>query len=317
MGQQISRRSFLKGGLATAAGLAAAGIPGAAAAAKPDEGKQLATLLDIRKCIGCEACVEACSEVNFRKYPDPQKPFPKMYPNRVRVEDWSEKKDVNDRLTPYNWLFIQHADVEIDGEETELTIPRRCMHCVNPPCVKLCPWGAAEQLENGISRIDSDICLGGSKCRKVCPWHIPQRQTGTGLYLDLMPSMAGNGVMYKCDRCYDRLADGESPACIEACPEDVQTIGPRDEIIMKAHALAAEINGYIYGENENGGTNTIYVSPVPFEELNKAIEKGKGKPHLKPVEDTMARANNLAAAMVVAPIAGIAAAVGKFYKRTK
>jgi hypothetical protein len=45
--------------------------------------------------------------------------------------------------------------------------------------------------------------------------------------------------------------------------------------------------------------------------------KGKGKPHLKPVEDTMAQANNLAAAMIVAPIAGIAAAVGKFYKRTK
>jgi len=111
MAEQISRRSFLKGGLATAAGLAATGIQGAAAA-KPDEGKQLATLLDIRKCIGCEACVEACSEVNFEKYPDPQKPFPKMYPNRVPVEDWSEKKDVNDRLTPYNWLFIQHAEVE-------------------------------------------------------------------------------------------------------------------------------------------------------------------------------------------------------------
>jgi formate dehydrogenase iron-sulfur subunit len=317
MGQEISRRLFLKGGLATAAGLAAASIPDATAAAKPDEGKQLATLLDIRKCIGCEACVEACSEANFEKYPDPQKPFPQMYPNRVPVEDWSEKKGVNDRLTPFNWLFIQHADVEIDGEATELTIPRRCMHCVNPPCVKLCPWGAAKQLGNGISRIDSDICLGGSKCRKVCPWHIPQRQTGTGLYLDLMPSMAGNGVMYKCDRCYNRIADGELPACIEACPEDVQTIGPRDEILKKAHALADEINGYIYGEKENGGTNTIYVSPVPFEELNKAIETGKGKPHLKPVEDTMARANNLAAAMLVAPIAGIAAAVGKFYKQTK
>ncbi len=317
MGQQISRRFFLKGGLAAAAGLAASSIPGAAAAAKPDEKKQLATLLDIRKCIGCEACVEACSEVNAEKYPNPQKPFPKMYPNRVPVEDWSEKQDVNDRLTPYNWLFIQHADVEINGEETELTIPRRCMHCVNPPCVKLCPWGAAEQLENGISRIDSDICLGGSKCRKVCPWNIPQRQTGTGLYLNLMPSMAGNGVMYKCDRCYNRLADGELPACIEACPEGVQTIGPREEIIKKAHALAGEINGYIYGENENGGTNTIYVSPVPFEELNKAIEKGKGKPHLKPVKSTMAQANNLAAAMFVAPIAGIAAAVGKYYKRTR
>jgi Fe-S-cluster-containing dehydrogenase component len=317
MSKQISRRAFLKGGLASAAGLAATSVSGAAAAVKADESSQLATLLDIRKCIGCEACVEACAEVNSEKYPDPQKPFPKMYPNRVPVEDWSDKKDVNDRLTPYNWLFIQHAEVEINGEVSELTIPRRCMHCVNPPCVKLCPWGAAQQLENGISRIDSDICLGGSKCRKVCPWHIPQRQTGTGLYLDLMPSVAGNGVMYKCDRCYNRVAEGELPACIEACPEEVQTIGPRKEIIRKAHALAEEIKGYIYGENENGGTNTIYVSPVPFEELNNAVEKGKGKPGLKPVENTMARANNLAFAMLVAPIAGMAAAVGKFYKQTK
>ncbi len=317
MGQSISRRSFLKGGIAAAAGIAASSITASNALATPNEGKQLATLIDISKCVGCEACVEACSEFNAGKYPDPRKPFPKMYPNRVPVEDWSEKREVNDRLTPYNWLFIQHAEVEINGEETELTIPRRCMHCANPPCVKLCPWGAAQQLENGISRIDSDICLGGSKCRQVCPWSIPQRQTGTGLYLDILPSMAGNGVMYKCDRCYDRVAQGESPACIEACPEDVQIIGPREEIKKQAHALAKENNGYIYGENENGGTNTIYVSPVPFEKLNEAIEKGTGKPHLKPVKDTMARANNLATAMLVAPFAGIAAAVGKYYKFSK
>ena len=123
--------------------------------------------------------------------------------------------------------------------------------------------------------------------------------------------------MYKCDRCYNRIAQGELPACIEVCPEDVQTIGPRDEIIKQAHKLAKEIGGYIYGEKENGGTNTIYVSPVPFEEINKAIEKGKGKPHLKPVKDAMADANNLAAAMIIAPIAGVVAAAGKFYKMSK
>jgi Fe-S-cluster-containing dehydrogenase component len=132
-----------------------------------------------------------------------------------------------------------------------------------------------------------------------------------------MPSFAGNGVMYKCDRCYDQVAEGQLPACIEACPEGVQTIGPRDEIIKKARALAKEINGHIYGEKENGGTNTIYVSPVPFEELNKAIEKGKGKPHLNAVKDTMAQANNLTTAMALAPVAGIAAAVGKFLKLAK
>ena len=315
MTRKVSRRSFLKGTAVAACSLAATTIPASSSSA--EEKQQLATLLDIRKCIGCEACVEACREVNEKKHPDPKKPFPKMVPARVPVMDWSDKQDVTNRLTPYNCLYIQWATIKIKGEDAEIAIPRRCMHCVNPPCVKLCPWGAASRLENGISRIDSELCMGGSKCKAVCPWHIPERQTGVGLYLDILPSFAGNGVMFKCDRCYNRIAEGELPACIDACPEDVQTIGPRNEIIKKAHKLAKEINGYIYGEKENGGTNTIYVSPVSFEELNKAIEKGKGKPHLKPVKDTMADANKLAAAMIIAPFAGIAAATGKFYKMTK
>ena len=315
MPTDISRRAFLKGSVAAACSLATTSVPAAVSA--PDAGGQLATLLDISKCIGCEECVLACHESNNAKYPRPQKPFPKMVPSRVPVQDWSDRQDETERLTPYNWLYIQRAEVVVDGEEQEIMIPRRCMHCVNPPCVKLCPWGAAKQFDNGISRIDSDICLGGSKCKKVCPWSIPERQTGVGLYLDILPSMAGNGVMFKCDRCYEKVATGQLPACIEACPEGVQQIGPREQIIEKAHALAKEMDGYIYGETENGGTNTIYVSPVPFDELDKAVEKGKGKPHLKPVADKMAQANSMVAAMAIAPIAGIAAAVGKIYKMTK
>lgn len=110
-------------------------------------GQELATLIDIRKCVGCEACVEACREVNDFKYPEPEKTFPKMYPNRFKVADWSDEggREVRDRLTPYNWLNIQWATVEVDGEETELSFPRRCMHCQNPPCADLCPWGGRPQ----------------------------------------------------------------------------------------------------------------------------------------------------------------------------
>lgn len=311
MAIELSRRSFLKGSLAAAGAVAATGATASAVKGINGGRHQLATLIDINKCIGCGACVDACRDANFEKYPEAKKPFPKMYPDRVPIEDWSDDQYASDRLTPYNWLFIQEAVVEVDGEERFLTVPRRCMHCVNPPCVKLCPWGAAQQYKNGISRIDKDICLGGSKCRKVCPWQIPQRQTGAGLYLELLPAFAGNGIMTKCDRCHDRVAEGGLPACIEACPEGAQIIGPRDEIVRKAHQLAGETGGYIYGETENGGTNTLYVSPVPFEDLNKAIDKGKGRPHLEPAENTMAKANNFVLGMAIAPIAGIAAAWGK------
>jgi len=312
----LSRRSFLKASLATAGAAAASSlsVPPAVRAASP---KELATLLDIRKCIGCEACVDACREVNEAKFPELKEPMPTMYPtSRVKAADWSSpnKRAVQNRLTPYNWLYIQSAEGTYNGEAYSLTMPRRCMHCQNPPCANLCPWGSAFKQDNGIVRIDPDMCLGGSKCKSVCPWHIPERQSGVGVYMDILPQYAGNGVMYKCDRCYNRIAQGELPACVEICPEKVQKIGPRDEILKEAHAIAKEINGFIYGEKENGGTNTIYVSPVPFEELNKVIDKGPGRPHLKPVQDSMAQVNNLVPALAIAPLAGILGALGRFYK---
>jgi hypothetical protein len=54
---------------------------------------------------------------------------------------------------------------------------------------------------------------------------------------------------------------------------------------------------------------------VPFDQLT--YDTGKGKPHLNPVKDTMADGSNLALALVIAPVAGAAAALGKFYKHIK
>ena len=316
-----SRRKFLKG-IAIAGVMTATPSLSRAAGEEsaPKEGREeLATLLDLSKCIGCGACVQACRETNAGHFPrDVRKPLPVMYPtSRTKPEDWSDKQDVDDRLTPYNWLFIQSAGVDYKGEHYDINIPRRCMHCRNPPCADLCPWGAAYRQKNGIVRINHDICLGGAKCRKVCPWHIPQRQSGVGLYLDLLPQYAGNGVMYKCTRCHERVAEGLTPACIEACPMDVQKIGPRGAILEEARALATEMGGFIYGEHENGGTNTFYVSPVPFGLLNKNIEKGPGRPHLHKVEDHMAKAENLTWAVAMGPLAGIGAGLLTVVKAMK
>ncbi len=319
----MNRRAFLcalgAAGAAAAAPVQAAGVLAREAHAATPGNEPLATLFDLSKCVGCGACVEACREAHQGRYPEPRKPFPKMRPSRVKVEDFSQARDVNDRLTPYNYLFIQSVTVEKDGQSLDLNIPRRCMHCLHPPCVELCPWGSAMKYPDGAVAIDDSICLGGAKCRKVCPWHIPQRQTGVGLYLDLAPSYAGNGVMYKCDRCHERVSAGELPACVGACPNEVQTIGPRSQILQQARELAARTGGFLYGAEENGGTNTIYVSPVPFDSIDKAIEKGPGKPGMGKVADAMADEANLASAVFLAPVAGVAAGilklVGAFKKK--
>jgi formate dehydrogenase iron-sulfur subunit len=219
---------------------------------------------------------------------------------------------VEDRLTPYNWLFIQEAAGEYNGQDFEINIPRRCMHCRNAPCSNLCPFGAAFTQGNGIVRIHPEVCMGGAKCKAVCPWHIPERQSGVGLHLDLLPQYAGNGVMYKCDRCYQRLEEGELPACIEVCPEDVQQIGPRQEIVEKAHQLAGEINGFIYGEDgKRGHQYHLCVAGA----LRCARPGNRQKTGIAPPGTgtrCMASANRMALALAIAPVAGVAGAVARF-----
>jgi hypothetical protein len=68
----------------------------------------------------------------------------------------------------------------------------------------------------------------------------------------------------------------------------------------------------LYGLEENGGTQTIYFSPVPFDVLNRAVEKGPGRPHMAVVENSMAKANNWAKALAIAPIAGTIGALTRF-----
>jgi formate dehydrogenase iron-sulfur subunit len=355
MNKPISRRSFLKSGAATAAGLAASGLvlPQAALA---ETGEELCTVLDLEKCIGCEACVEACRETWQPTIPDPVKPIPEPFPSRVPIQDWSGKKDVQDRLTPYNFLYVEHLDLVHKGEEKEFHIPRRCMHCVNPPCTNLCPFGAGRVEKNGVVYIDPDVCLGGAKCNKACPWSVPQRQSGVGIYLDILPQFAGNGVMFKCHRCLPLVKEGKQPRCVEVCPQKVQSIGPRRSQIKKAMALAKEKavadgknqdawKDYVYGLEENGGTNTIYVAPMPFSEIANAINadhasrKGPGKGgakgagqgsgaasggkkmgrgarglmHMNPVKNSMESAENLTTALVLAPIAGLAAGFTRLF----
>jgi len=301
----LSRRSFLKIG-AGAATLAGVGLPGVSEAAS--EGK-LATLIDLSLCDGCvdrtvPACVSSCKAINKDKVPPVVENIPEPWPRKT-IEDWSKKKEVFNRLTPYNYIYVHKA--EIDGKS--VFVPRRCMHCDSPACATICPFSANHKEKNGAVVIDADKCFGGAKCRDVCPWEIPQRQSGVGVYLHVLPDFMGNGVMYKCDLCNERLKEGKLPGCVEACPRKALLIGPRREIEKEAAERARAMNGYIYGKTENGGTSTFYVSPVSFEKINATMEKKPGRPDMKPdVKRRMASTDPLGKAVLAAPVLGVAAA---------
>lgn len=313
----FSRRSLLAG---FAAASAAATLPTREAEASEGPSKNM-TLIDLSKCDGCPhretpACVTACRVENAHKFPKPDPSEIRDYWPQDKHEDWSKKRHLTDRLTPFNWLYVQKLEVDHEGRKVKMNVPRRCMHCDNPPCVKVCPFGVAKKDKDGPVHIDPKGCFGGAKCRTVCPWNVPQRQAGVGVYTYLDPMPVGGGVMYKCDMCRDRVAAGGQPACVEACPRGAMTFGPRDEIIARAKTLARRMKGHLYGLDENGGTATVYVSPVPFEKLDEAVvaRTGGDKKKLAKTQrlhrpgSLLKKYDALGAGVLAAPVAGAALA---------
>jgi len=317
---KLSRRSFLQIS-AGAALLTGVHLP---KTARAESGGSLSTLIDLSLCDGCAdrkipACVQACRNINRDKIPPVVDNIPEPWPRKT-IEDWSKKRDVFHRLTPYNYIYVHRADVVVNGHSRTVFVPRRCMHCDNPACATICPFSANHKNTNGAVVINPNQCFGGAKCRDVCPWEIPQRQSGVGIYLHVLPGLMGNGVMYKCDLCNDRLVQGKQPGCIEACPRGAMLIGPKKEMEAEAQARAGKINGHIYGQKENGGTATLYVSPVPFEQLNQTMVRKPGQPDMKPgVPRRMAATAPLGKAVLASPVVGLAlaGAAGWYSRRRK
>ncbi len=306
---KFDRRTFLAGALAAASVAALPKKEAQAATGQP----ALSTLIDLTRCNGCEGeamprCVEACRTKNKSRFPEPNPAMLKNYWPKDNHEDWSEKRDNIYRLTPYNWLFVDEIYLEVEGKEERVNIPRRCMHCDNPPCVSLCPFGTAKKDADGPVRIEPELCFGGAKCRAVCPWQVPQRQAGVGPYTMIDPLPVGAGVMYKCDLCRDLLDQGKAPKCIAACPKEALTIGPKEEIHTLADQLQEKYQGYIYGRDEHGGTATIYVSKIPFALLDAAITEDVDPKQVmrfhQPVNEGD-KQHRKASVALLAPIAGV------------
>ena len=157
-------------------------------------------LIDSAKCMACDACTVACQAQN--------------------------ELDDHER-----WIRL---DIQEEGRfpavtQTFLTI--QCMHCDNPPCVRVCPTGASYKLKEGFVLIEEDLCIGCKYCVVACPYQARVFNERTG-------------VTGKCIFCRPRVLKGVQPACVIACPTGARAFGdladPDSDIsklIMRKKAL--------------------------------------------------------------------------------
>jgi formate dehydrogenase iron-sulfur subunit len=193
-------------------------------------------LVDVTRCTGCERCVSACVEANG-------------------LDPLAAQRD---RATTADGLSANRLVSLVQIEDRFAR--KSCMHCLEPACVAACLVGGITKSPEGPVVYDPDKCIGCRYCMLACPFHVPRYEWG-----DTTPFMA------KCAFCFERLADGGIPACVEACPEEALAFGPRDRLLEEAHRrIDARPGRYlprVWGEDELGGTSVLYIADVELTPL--------------------------------------------------
>ncbi|MBI5253933.1 MAG: 4Fe-4S dicluster domain-containing protein [Euryarchaeota archaeon] len=222
-----------------------------------------AMLVDTTKCTGCRGCQVACKRWN------------ELSPEKTTLSgEWTNPPD----LTGQTWTVVFFKEMSKGGEMQWKFTKWQCMHCEEPPCASVCPSLAISKTPEGPVVIDTTRCIGCKYCVEACPFDAVRFDSrGTqelygvklgGIKAGDIESGGGSvGVARKCHMCYNRIAQGRKPACVETCLTGAIQFGDRAEIIQKAKTRAAAVNGYVYGEKEAGGTSVVYVLDAPPQEL--------------------------------------------------
>jgi formate dehydrogenase iron-sulfur subunit len=162
------------------------------------------------------------------------------------------------------FTHIKTTGVEDNGASVQVISKHQCMHCLEPSCAEACLVGALHKTANGPVVYDENKCIGCRYCMVACPFGAP-----TFEWDKTVPWIR------KCTFCADRLETGAAPSCVDICPNGALKFGERNELIAEARQRIDDnpekYIDHIYGENENGGTSWLYLSPVSFERVGYPV----------------------------------------------
>jgi formate dehydrogenase iron-sulfur subunit len=213
---------------------------------------------DTTVCIGCKACQVACHQWNsLPAWSDQPSSAPTPSPARVPLPTLSGNSyDNTGSFSAVNWRHVKFIE-QFSPDRSQaawLMMSDVCKHCVNAPCLEVCPTGAILRTEFDSVYINEPACNGCRDCVSACPFgviHMSER----------------DHIAKKCTFCYDRLQVGLPPACAQACPTQSIRFGPVRELKQLAAARVEQLKdegrskAYLYGADDKilGGLNSFYL----------------------------------------------------------
>ncbi|WP_230859879.1 4Fe-4S dicluster domain-containing protein [Actinoplanes aureus] len=228
----------------------------------PDAPPRMGFFTDTSVCIGCKACEVACKEWNGV----PDDGFDLLgssYDNTggLSANSWRHvafiEQPAVDALaaagtTGPQFLGMPGKDLPgrtLDAPRTDfrwLMMSNVCKHCTHAGCLDVCPTGALFRTEFGTVVVQEDICNGCGYCVPACPYGVIDRRED-------------DGRAWKCTLCYDRIGDGLTPACAQACPTQSIQYGELDELRGRARERVERLRGQgvtearLYGHDPEDG----------------------------------------------------------------
>jgi Fe-S-cluster-containing dehydrogenase component len=104
--------------------------------------------IDLGRCIGCQACVQACSECDTHK--------------------------------GQSMIQLDY----VDRAASPQTVPIICMHCDSPTCAEVCPADAIKKTADGVVQTArKPRCIACNNCVIACPFGVPKMNTGMNLMM--------------------------------------------------------------------------------------------------------------------------------------
>ena len=180
-----------------------------------------AMALDYQSCIDCKACEVACKEENG-------------------VQLGADKQRI----------WVTQVEKSIFGQPFVSLHPSQCNHCLDAPCVDVCPTGSSYFALGGIVMTNKDTCILCKGCMEACPYDA-RFVDDTHVAVD------------KCNFCYDtRLVEGEmTTACQATCPTKVRLFGDIDDEESDLVKLLKERKFYVLKEEEKTVPKLFYLLP--------------------------------------------------------
>lgn len=202
---------------------------------------RLGMVIDLKVCVGCQACTIACKSSNG---------------------------------TPPDIFFAQvhEREVGVYPSARREFLPTLCNHCEDAPCVEVCPTGASFQHEDGIVSVNSDLCIGCRSCDVACPYgHRHYIEPGLckdgyfngelTAYEETKYKKWTEGTVIKCDFCKDRIDQGIDPACVSTCPTEARIFGDLSDPDSKVSRLLNDRESFTLAPEAGTKPCVHYLKP--------------------------------------------------------